>query len=552
VRRSRFALGAAGLLLAALAFAYAPVFANGFVWDDWTTVVATRPSRGLGAEGVRWAFTSFVMGHWQPLTSLSYAVDDRLWGGAPWGAHLGNLLLHALNALLVALLAAELFRRSRGNGRRSEDLALGVLAALAAALFALHPMRVESVAWATERRDVLSACCFLLCLLFYLKRFSAARPRAARAWYAASLAAFLLGLLAKAQVALPGVLLVLDAWPLRRFASRASARRALAEKLPYFALSAAAAAVALRAQASAGALVSTAEHGPFARLAQAAYGLVFYLRATFARAWYPLYERPVPLDPGEPRFLLSMLAAALGIALLLALRRRFPSVFAAAAAYLVLLAPVLGTAQSGVQLVADRYSYLANVGWAIATAAGIGVWWRRARMSTSRAGRAAWAALVLGVLALWTGQTRAQTRVWRDDETLWRHVLRGGPSALAENNLAHLLLQRGETAPAVEHLRRSLAVVPSYARPWPTLKTLLATGAVEPAAARELVPVLRRSIPYQERSAGAHLTLGLALARAGLDREALAELDRALALAPGDPEMVFQRKVIEERLGLVR
>ncbi|HEY0782230.1 MAG TPA: hypothetical protein VGE98_07245, partial [Thermoanaerobaculia bacterium] len=383
------------VLVAAVAWVYWPTLGNGLVWDDLNGIVAARPRRGFGWPAIHWAFTSFVLGHYQPLTWLSFAVDERLWGTRPIGYHVTNLVLHAVNTLLVALVALLVFDRAQalqggaGEGAPDPDAARrrGLFAAhcrslfaalLAAAIVALHPLRVESVAWATERRDVLSAFFFLLSTIAYLKREAAESPTARRNWYGAAFAACLLGLLAKAQVAFPAVLLVLDFWPLGKLTAadgRLDLRavfRAVVDKLRFFALSAAFSVSAIRAQASTGALLTTQAHSLFARLVQTGYGLYFYLRSAFAgSAWYPLYERPVPLDPREPRYLLPALAGFGITALIFAGYRRRPALAAAWAVYVVLLLPVLGLTQSGVQLVADRYTYLACVGWAMLLAWGV-------------------------------------------------------------------------------------------------------------------------------------------------------------------------------------
>ncbi len=488
---------------------------------------------------MRWAFGSFVMGHYQPLTSLSHTLGERLFGDSPAASHAVNLGLHALNAGLFALVGASLLAHARPEwpARRRAGAAL-----LAAALFALHPLRVESVAWSTERRDVLSAAFVLASLACYLAR---ARARRRGAWYARSLAFFALALLSKAQAVVPAVLLAVDVYPLRRVGGTtprerwAGLARLALEKLPFFALGAAAAAVALRAQVAAGALLDLGTHPLGARLSQAAYGLVFYLRATFAVTFYPLYERPVPLDPDAPRFALSALAAVLLLAALVRCGRGRPALATAATTYALFLLPVLGLFQSGVQLVADRYSYLATLGFALVAAAAI-----VERVGRAAAPRrvAAWAGLAL-LLAGWGTLSHRQVQIWRDDETLWRHVLTGGPSALAHNNLGQILAARGHYAEAALCLRRSLEVVPSYPRPWPTLQQLLEAPpqVVPPESARALVPVLQAALPWQRNGTVARYTLGLARARAGDPAGALAEFEAVLRLDPGAPRSGLPR-----------
>jgi tetratricopeptide (TPR) repeat protein len=522
----------AALLAALVAVVYAPVLANGFVWDDWSVVVGTRGLRPLTAEGLRWSFTALVQGHYHPATWLSFTVGERLLGDAPASAHAVNVALHALNAALFAVLGAELLAHARPEW---SPRARAAAALFAAALFALHPLRVESVAWATERRDVLSAAFLLGALAAYVVRSRARRPAA---WYAVSLALFALALLAKAQASAAAVLLVLDVYPLARLPGGSARRKAAAfgrlvvEKVPFVALAAAAAVLALRAQAASGALLATAAHPVGARFAQAAYGLVFYLRATFATAFRPLYERPVPLDWREARFALSIAAAALLAAGMVACRRRAPALAAAAAAYLLFLLPVSGFFQSGVQLVADRYSYLATLGFALVAAAAAVERWRTAAAAWHRP---ALAASCLALLAAWASLSHGQTRIWRDDETVWRHVLEGGPSALASNNLGQMLAARGRYAEATTHLARALEVVPSYPRPWTALLALLEAGVVPVDTARAVAPALTASAERQPASVGAWYALGLARARAGDLPGASAAFERAQLLQPGHP-----------------
>jgi protein O-mannosyl-transferase len=512
------------LLWALVAWIYWPTASNGFVWDDWTVVVAST-QRGFDAAGLRWAATAFVSGHYQPLTWLSLALDDRVGGGAPWIYHLTNALWHALNTLLVALVSWRLLGFIPALASEAAARTRVLASLLSAALFAVHPLRVESVAWATERRDVLSACLLLLTVWAYLRRFDAG-PRAARIWMALALCAHVAALLAKAQMMLPAVLLVLDVHPLRRHlgpdgrGSWPRWRVLLVEKLGFALPSLAIGLVALRAQDASGALTSNAEHGLLARLAQAAYGLVFYVQATCCRVQFsPLHERPFPFDWREPRFLVALVLASVGLGVLVAWRRRGPTLTAAGAIYVLLLLPVLGLSQSGVQLVAERYSYLACLALTLPLAAAWGSTWRHAHAAPVRA---LLAVVPVAVVAAWAGQAHAQTRVWHDDETLWRHVLALEPSALADNNLGQILAARGEEAAALDHLERSLRTVASYGRPWTALLAILQHGTVPlaPERAARLAAALEVAAAQHPESTVVARTLALAFARAGDDARA--------------------------------
>lgn len=403
-----------GLVLAVFA-SFAPALQNDFVnWDDDLNLTENAAYRGLGPSQLYWMVTTTLGGHFQPLAWLSFALDHALWGMAPIGYHLTNLALHAANAVLVWLVLQVLLRRGANDDPVSRDQIAGA-AAVGAVAFALHPLRVESVAWATERRDVLSGCFWLLALLAYLRAVEGpevARRRGLRL----ALGALVLSLAAKAWgMTFPLVLLLLDAYPLRRLAREP--RTVLREKLPFAAVAALGAILAFAAQRTVPDMRPLAAHGPTARLAQAAYGLCFYLAKTLAPlGLHPAYLLEPDLDPLRPRYLVAMAAVATITLTAIALRKRQPWWLATWGTYVVIVAPVLGFAQTGPQIVADRYTYLACLPWTALLAAAC------TRLQASAVRRAAWIAtaatgLILALL------TYRQTAVWRSSRTLWDHVL---------------------------------------------------------------------------------------------------------------------------------
>lgn len=444
-RPSKPLVAAVGLAVAAVTFVcFWPALFQGFQegWDDDRNFLRNDHLRGLSWETVKWAFTTFHMGPYQPLSWLSLAVDHELWGGdvaAGRYYHATNMFLHAANATLLYVLALRLLPRIPSGTRPP------VLAAAAGALwFSIHPLRVESVAWATERRDVLSGFFVLLTLLAWLRAESHRR----RLWWAGL--AYLCALLSKASaMTLPFVLLILDAWPLRRIRFEGLWPRgcgpALAEKLPFLMLAGGAAAVALLGQGQVGALRSWEEHGLLQRTAQACYGLVWYLGKTLWPAGLsPLYELEYRLDPFRARYVASMSAVAAITATTFLLRRRRPALFATWIAYAVLASPTLGFVQAGSQIVADRYSYLPSLALAL-LAAGAAARWR------------ALLPPLFVVLAVFGSLTVAQTRKWKDSETLWRHAVHVDPgSQFAHHQLAHELHRRGDYEAAERHYRRAL------------------------------------------------------------------------------------------------
>ena len=324
----------AGVALVAVA-CFLPTLRNDFVlWDDDLNFTDNPSYRGLSWRQLRWMFTTVHGGHYQPLSWVTLGLDYTLWGMNPAGYHLTSVLLHAANAVLFYHVVQALLRRAAVSG---PALVLEGAAAVGALFFAIHPLRVESVAWASERRDVLAALFYLATVLAYLRMAEEEPSGRARRWYLVSLACFVLSLLSKAWgITLPVVLLALDVFPLRR-APR------LLEKAPYAALALGAAALAFVAQQHQPAMRTLAQHGPLQRTAQAAYGLCFYLWKTVA-PWHlsPAYLLEGRLDPTAPRYVLSLVAVAGITALLVFTRRRWPSGLVAWVCYAAIVSPVLG------------------------------------------------------------------------------------------------------------------------------------------------------------------------------------------------------------------
>jgi cytochrome c-type biogenesis protein CcmH/NrfG len=466
--RLRFAIVATGVFIISF-LAFRPVLDAEFLnWDDPQTLILNEAYRGLSAGHLRWMFTTGHMGHYQPLAWVTFAIDWLVWGMRPAGFHLTSLLLHALSAVLVMALAMTLLRMA-GSGESQRDprtLPGHFGAAIAALVFSIHPMRVESVAWLTERRDVLCGVFLLLTVLAYVRFAAAAHGSAARrGWYALALAAFTAAALSKAlAVALPFILLVLDWHPLGRFRprgrSRARASAALViEKAPFLLIALAAGIVILSVQSGLGLIAPLERHPLSARIAQAVYGLAYYPWRTF---WpiqlRPLYEMPDRVDPREWPIVLSAAALLVIGAIVIAYHRRLRGFIAATMAYVLFVFPVLGLLQTGTQFVADRYSYLSCIGFALlaGAAAQRGLDDRRAAV---RGGTAACALIVLAVLVTMTTRYAA---VWRSSRALWGYATQmSGDSPTAWNNYGSALLADGEPRDAITAFQRALAL-----RPW--------------------------------------------------------------------------------------
>lgn len=513
--------------------AFLPTLKNGFVnWDDPDIVPENLHIRGLGWTQLRWMFTTFYMGHYQPLSWLSYGMDYLFWGMNPFGYHLTNLLLHATNALLFYFVAVRLLVLGLPNVSSAGRFSLPVSAAFAALFFAVHPLRVESVAWVTERRDVLSALFLLWTVLCYLRADVAARARAR--WMILVVALYSLSLLSKASgITLPIVLLILDVYPLRGLGGGAEkwfgpgAKRVWLEKTPFFLLAITFGIIALMAQQEAGALKPLHRYDVLSRLAQALFGIAFYLwKTVFPLSLSPLYELPARIGFLDWPFLMSgVVALALSVALYV-VRRRWLAGFACWAYYLAVLAPVLGIAQSGPQLVADRYSYLSCLAWAMLAGAGLFYLWNLWRQIFFPVTVVAAVVLVgLGVL------TWRQAQVWHDSERLWRHALSiGYESSIVHGNLGEELLGREKLAEAIAHFRRALEIDPNYADAHSNLgSALFAQGELEGA-----IDHFRRALEIDPAHADAHVNLAVALEKQGALEEALVHFRRGADLNPSD------------------
>lgn len=517
--------------------AFFPALQNGFVdWDDDRTVLQNFHYRGFEWAQIRWMWTTFYMGHYQPLSWLTLALDYFLWGMDPFGYHLTSLILHAANALIFYFIAVRLLSLARTG---AAEIEIRPAACFAALIFAIHPLRVESVVWVTERRDVLSGLFFLLTILCYVKG-AAAKTNARLGWMASAMVLYGLSLLSKAAgMTLPIVLLVLDVYPLGRLGDGAKkwlapeTRKIWLEKIPFFLLALVFGVVALLAQREAGALLPLENYGIAKRIAQALFGIFFYLWKTIAPlSLSPIYALPLHLETSDWLLFVFSVVVDLGItAVLVVNRRRWPQLLAAWICYLVLLAPVLGFFQAGPQLVADRYTYLSCLGWAMVSA---GALLRMLHMWPDRRNHAqtviAVAIVVATILLILGALTWRQTQVWRDPLTLWRYAVRIYPDASkAQNNLANALVRRGRAVEAIEHYRQALRIDPDYAEGHHNLGLTLAGRGEMAAAAEEY----RRALGIDPRYKEAHNSLAVVLFYQERLEEAIEHYRAALAIDPG-------------------
>jgi protein O-mannosyl-transferase len=480
----------ATVVAAAVLAAFLPTLECGFApLDDDVNFVHNLAYRGLGAQQLAWMFTTRHLGHYIPLSWMSCGLDYLLWGMNPFGYHLTNVLFHLLNSLLLLRLARLLLQKVWPRAEDSAAVASGALAT--ALVFGVHPLRVESVAWITERRDVLSGFFVLLVLLLYVAAAEAS-VRRRRQLLGGSWVLYAAALLSKGiTVVLPVTLVALDTTVLRpnrkdRVAgpvseaaagSGAAIHRsaglwpAVKGKLPYFALAAAGAVATL--WASQPVRVQEEGVGIARRLAAAAYGLTFYLRATVAPIDLPFFipwPRDIALE--RPEFGLRAAAIVALAVVFLALRRRFPTGLVAFAVYVAWVLPVSGLLQAGPQLAAHRYTYLACLPWALLAGAGVTRLLGAGGTPIGARAAVAVAVAVVAATALLVVETRREAALWHDSLSFSRAAVASAPTDwLPRYVLARCEMQAGQWKEAAAQVRAGL-------RDTPESQQLLEMGAL--------------------------------------------------------------------------
>ena len=524
---NRFTVAAVcGLLLMAVALVFGQTIRHEFVNFDDDKYVLDNPhiAGGLTAHGIAWAATHSHVGNWHPLTSISHMLDCRFYGLQPGGHHLTNILLHAATAVVLLLV----LRCMTGQLWPS---------ALVAALFAVHPLRAESVAWVAERKDVLSGLLFTLTLgayVGYVRRpFSLWR-------YVAVATLLALGLMAKPMlVTMPLVLLLLDYWPLGRLgecqggldagASRSRLLRLVVEKIPLLILAAASCVATLLAQVEAmspGDLVSIPS-----RIAN---GLVSYV-AYLGQMFYPAGLAVLYPHPGSGLPIWEIVGAVLllgGISVAAwAWRRQCPYVLVGWLWYLGTLVPVIGLIQVGSQAMADRYTYLPQIGFCLALV------WAVRRVSESwpyrrqLCGVASMLAIAVLMACAWR-----QTALWRDNETLWTHTLAcTSRNAVAHTDLGLALVHAGRIDEALAHYREAVEIQPRLV----AARNNFGDALLRKKRVDEAMAQFQTAVEINPMHAGSHNNLGLALAQRGATDDAIAHYRKALELKPDYPEAHF-------------
>jgi protein O-mannosyl-transferase len=550
LKKSRAILAVCCLLTALTLACYWPVAGHSFVSLDDHRYISENPQvqSGLAWTGVAWAFGTGYAGNWHPLTWISHMLDCQLYGVKPAGHHLTNLLFHIANTLLLCLL----LQRMTGALWRS---------AAVAALFAWHPLRVESVAWAAERKDVLSTFFFLLTLWAYVRYVEKAKARWPKAefetpgllppepgprsmlhaphstFYLLSLVLFALGLMCKPMlVTLPFVLLLLDYWPLQRLEPGTKSSRFntllpfLYEKLPFFVLALAASIVTYVVQQRGGAVSSLELISVQSRIANA---LVAYVRYLYLTLWpahlcvlYP-YSRQLAVG--------AVIAAVLLLAGLswcfLWRARRQPFLSVGWLWFLGTLVPTIGLVQVGSQAMADRYTYIPSIGLFLLV-----VWGAEAVVTLRPGGGRLVAVAGVAALAACMVCTRVQLPYWKDSESLYRRAIAvTRDNYVAYDGLGSALEAKGLIAEALAAYSESVRLKPRY----PDGHYDLGTALMRQGKLDEAIRHLAAAVEAKPAFAHAHINLGKALLEQGKLDQAAVHFGQAVRLTPDDPEAQY-------------
>jgi tetratricopeptide (TPR) repeat protein len=516
---NQFVLGTFLLLLVLLAFL--PALKNGFVNYDDPAYVLKNPhvQSGLNWASLHWAFHTFESSNWHPLTWISHMADCRFYGLKPWGHHLTNVLLHAANTLLLFFLLS----RMTGAMWRSFFVA---------AFFGLHPLRVESVAWISELKDVLSLFFGLLTLCFYTI-YARHRGVKSKIFYGMSIACFIAGLLSKPMlVTLPFVLLLLDYWPLQRTgASQENAPsnstvwlKLILEKIPFLLLSIASSVITFIAQQRGGAVKTIVAFPLLFRLENT---FVSYLRYV-GKIFYPAGLSIFYPYPGHwpALILIAALIFLCGLSFsAFKLRQAHPWFFVGWFWFLGTLLPVIGLVQVGEQSIADRYTMLPSIGIAI-----IVVWGAMDVLNHWRSGKTLGVIMGSAAIGICILVTRTQIGYWRNSETLFRHAIAAGAGGnyVVHMNLAGTLIDQNELDEGITEYRTATSLNPNL---WMTHKGL-GIALHKAGKLHEAEDELQKALLLNQADAEAHSELGWVYSATSRPEQALTEFQHAVTLNP--------------------
>jgi protein O-mannosyl-transferase len=516
------------ILALAATLAFLPALGHDFVvWDDESNFISNLDFGALSRDSVRWAWTTFRAGVYHPLAWMFLEAQASLWGLDARGYHAVSVLLHCANTLVLYRLVRALLDRCSAPEVRRDRRTVRAAAALATLLFAVHPLRVEVVAWASCQPHLLSMLCAMLATLAYLRAHPEAEPTSAR-WAALAWLGYSSAVLSKVEpVTLPLAFLILDVYPLRRLGpGRWLDRDAWREKVPYAASGLAVAVLAILARGTGKALRSGRPYDLPSHLAQACYAAGFYpVKTVWPAGLSIFYGMPERIELTAWPFWPAALAVTLASLGAFLVRRRWPGVAAAWAVYLVLVSPHLGFVPSGPVIAADRYSYLASIPWIALLAGGL------ARLLALAGPARIWIlSLVLGLAAWLGGMSWNRCHPWGSSEVLFRLALDrgGGRSPELRSALGLVLLRSRRLDEATALYEEALRMDPEYFQAHFYLGNIRARQG-RLAEAEDHFAAAVRIVPDDR---DAHFNLAVALSRRGEHRLAIRHYERALKIRP--------------------
>jgi len=536
-------IGAISVFLVVL-FLYTPALKNDFVnWDDDACIYENIHIRSLDIKSLRWMFTSFHVGNWHPLTWLSHALVYSLWELDPRMHHLINIILHAINTLLVFFLSIKLMSLWRATADHMSSAKADIstlpqdlmVASTTALLFGLHPLSVESVAWVTERKGLLSAFFALLSILSYLTYASTIHRKHRSIWFGTSLLLFLFALMSKPiAVTLPVTLILLDIYPLKRinlYPDKTDKKLTVfLEKIPFFSLSIVSSIVTVMAQQSGGAIKGLEEFYLDERLLNAIRSLAFYLgKMIIPLKLVPFYPLPTHIQWLDSQCLLSalLLSAITGGCIWMVKRGRYLFLIVWLY-YVITLFPTLSIIQIGGHAAADRHTYLPGLSIFLLSGIGASLIFKRIPRMRFKAG------LLLGficIVLLILGQlTIRQIRVWQNSEVLWNYVVSVFPksAAIAHFNLGAAYFDHEKIDESMVEYKRALLIEPDYAEVYYGLgAAYFRQGKIDKAMVE-----YKRALSIKPDYAEAHDLLGVAYAKKGNLKEAIMEHKKSLTINP--------------------
>ncbi|HUK99222.1 MAG TPA: tetratricopeptide repeat protein [Nitrospirota bacterium] len=557
----------AGLISLLTFIIYLPALQNKFVaWDDNIYVFDNHYIRSLNLEFFKWAFSNFFAANWHPLTWISHALDYSVWGLNPLGHHLTNIIFHAVNTFVVVLLMFRLLETRQEPKMSSEapgfltERTILTAAGITGLLFGLHPLHVESVAWVSERKDLLCALFYLLTIIMYINHLNVREHQITQKkiksfvstkYYFSSCGFFILALLSKPMaVTLPVVLLILDWYPFQRIPSFQAFRQAVVEKIPFLALSLFSSIITILAQRAVGATWLTEAIPLPARVLVGAKSLPAYLwKMLWPLDLVPYYPYPEHISILSFEYL-SAIGLVIGITVVcIVLAKKQKLWLTVWGIYVVMLLPVLGIVQVGNQSMADRYMYLPSLGPFLIL--GLTTGWISKKVNrlqkwrlVTKASVASAAVLVFAALSF---LTYTQIDIWENDIDLWSYVIRREPEKVpvAYNNRGVAYENKGLFKKAIEDLDRAIILNPYYYLAYNNRGAVLGTIGQYDSALRDFTVAIAMNPLYYE----AYKNRATTFEKMGQFKKALDDYNKAVTLNPSFEEAFYYMGVLYCKMG---